>query len=118
LNDFLDIPSFQMETVQGVSSSVRPGDWATSLDLTDGYFHLPIAPWFRKFLRFVVDGKIYISSGLFPSGCRRPLWSSRGCFSLWRFTFTLWVIYFIVTSTTFCHVTVKYLYYIVTLKSF
>lgn len=59
LNDFLLIPSFQMETSGSVAAAVQPGDWATSLDLTDAYFHVPIAPWFRKYLRIVVLGKVY-----------------------------------------------------------
>ena len=59
LNGYLDIPSFQMETTMSVASAVQPGDWATSLDLTDAYFHVPIAPWFRKYLRIVVNGKVF-----------------------------------------------------------
>ena len=59
LNRTLSCPSFKMETVAEVTSAVRTGDWATSLDLTDGYFHIPIAPWFRKYLRFVVNGKVF-----------------------------------------------------------
>jgi len=59
LNGFLDIPSFQMETTMSVAAAVQPGDWATSLDLTDAYFHIPIAPWFRKYLRIVVNGKLF-----------------------------------------------------------
>ncbi len=59
LNSFLDVPTFQMETARSVASAVQPGDWATSLDLTDAYFHVPIAPWFRKYLRIVVNGQIY-----------------------------------------------------------
>ena len=59
LNNYLVIPSFKMETTVSVAAAVQPGDWATSLDLTDAYFHVPIAPWFRKFLRIVVNGKAY-----------------------------------------------------------
>ncbi|MDY6816767.1 MAG: reverse transcriptase domain-containing protein, partial [Pseudomonadota bacterium] len=59
LNDFLVIPSFQMETSVSVAAAVQPEDWATSLDLTDAYFHVPVAPWFRKYLRIVVQGKVY-----------------------------------------------------------
>ena len=59
LNNTLDVPSFKMETVATVSAAVTPGDWAISLDLTDGYFHVPMADWFRKYLRFVVNGVVY-----------------------------------------------------------
>ena len=33
--------------------------WTTSLDLMDAYFHIPIAPSFRKCLRFVSDNAVY-----------------------------------------------------------
>ena len=59
LNSYLDIPTFEMETTESVSNAVQPGDWGTSLDLTDAYFHVPMASWFKKYLRIVVNGKIY-----------------------------------------------------------
>ena len=39
--------------------AMRQGDWATSISLKDAYFHIPIAKGYRKFLRFVVNGKAY-----------------------------------------------------------
>ena len=59
LNRALIIPSFRMETSEQIMSAVRPGEWLTSLDLTDAYFHVPIFPTHRKFLRFVVKGQVY-----------------------------------------------------------
>ena len=59
LNRHLVIPSFKMETSVSIAAAVQPGDWATSLDLTDAYFHVPIAFWFRKYLRIVVEGSVY-----------------------------------------------------------
>ena len=59
LNQFLSIPTFKMESSQTISAAIRPGDWATSIDLTDGYFHVPIARFFRKYLRFVINNVAY-----------------------------------------------------------
>jgi hypothetical protein len=59
LNTFLLVPHFKMETIRSNRSCIHPGMWTTSLDLMDAYFHIPIAPPFRKFLRFVWDNTVY-----------------------------------------------------------
>ena len=59
LNRFLMVPSFRMETVHSVLHSLRPGDWMSSIDLRDAYFHIPIAQESRRFLRFVWKGKVF-----------------------------------------------------------
>ena len=51
--------SFEMETLQSVLLSVLAGDWTVSLDLKDAYLQVPMHPESRKFLRFVVFGKVY-----------------------------------------------------------
>ncbi|XP_029975786.1 uncharacterized protein LOC115408980 [Salarias fasciatus] len=38
---------------------LRPGDWFTSIDLKDAYFHIPIYPPHRKYLRFAFQGTSY-----------------------------------------------------------
>ena len=48
-----------METNRSIRSCIHPGMWTTSLDLMDAYFHIPIAPPFRKFLRFDWDNTVY-----------------------------------------------------------
>jgi hypothetical protein len=40
----LDTPYFRMETVEDICHALRPGDWATSIDLRDAYFHVPLHP--------------------------------------------------------------------------
>ena len=69
---------FRQETLKSVRSSLaemnvmkemelkfnpdrfpEPGPWATTLDLKDAYFHVPIHPEDTKFLRFAFEGKCY-----------------------------------------------------------
>ena len=59
LNKFVHNTKFSMETAQTVQDSVREGDWLISLDMMDAYFHIPIHPQSRKFLRFVFNGKVF-----------------------------------------------------------
>jgi hypothetical protein len=59
LNQFIECPTFKMDTPELVRASLQPGMWTTSIDLKDAYFHIPIHPGYRKFLRFQVLGKVY-----------------------------------------------------------
>ena len=59
LNAYLEVPTFKMETVSSIRSSIRPGDWAVSLDLSDAYFHVPIHPSSRKYLRFCANNEVF-----------------------------------------------------------
>ena len=59
LNLYLDFPTFRMETTQSIRNSLQVGQWTTSLDLKDAYFHVPMAPTVHKLLRFQVLGKVY-----------------------------------------------------------
>ena len=59
LNLFVDVSHFQMETIQSVLLSVRQGDWMASIDLKEAYLQVPVHPDSRRFLRFVVQGKVY-----------------------------------------------------------
>ena len=59
LNLRIQQTSFKMETLQSVLLSVRPGDWMVSLDFKDAYLQVPMHPDSRKFLRFMVGGKVY-----------------------------------------------------------
>ena len=59
LNRFVDVSHFQMETIQSVLLSVRPGDWMASIDLRDSYLQVPVHPESRPFIRFVSNGHVY-----------------------------------------------------------
>jgi len=50
---------FKMETAASVRLAIRPGDWATSIDLSDAYFHITMSRSARRYLRFVWNGTVY-----------------------------------------------------------
>ena len=59
LNRHLSIPTFKMETAEIIRNSLRKGEWVTSLDLKDAYFHIPIHEDSQPLLRFQVAGLVY-----------------------------------------------------------
>ena len=59
LNKFLSIPKFKMETPESIPTSLRKGEWVTSIDLTDAYLHVPIHTQSQKYLRFHFQGVTY-----------------------------------------------------------
>ena len=59
VNNYLHVPTFKMETAENIRDSFQQGEWVTSLDLTDAYFHIPIHPRFQKYLRFNVGDRSY-----------------------------------------------------------
>ena len=48
-----------METPETIRTSLQQGEWVTSIDFKDTYFHIPIQEQSRKYLRFHVQGQTY-----------------------------------------------------------
>lgn len=59
LNTHLKTLRFHMLRTKEVLHSIRKNDWFTTIDLKDAYFHVPIAPHHRQFLRFAFEGRAY-----------------------------------------------------------
>ena len=59
LNLFLKAEKFKMETPDTIRTSLQQGEWVTSIDFKDAYFHIPIQEQSRKYLRFHVQGQTY-----------------------------------------------------------
>ena len=59
LNKFLVVQSFAMDTVQVIRNSVERDTWATSIDLSDAYHHIPVHENYRCFLAFQVGDVAY-----------------------------------------------------------
>ena len=48
-----------METPETVRTSLQAGEWVTSIDFKDAYFHIPIHSQSRKYMRFHLQGRSY-----------------------------------------------------------
>ena len=59
LNLFLKTEKFKMETPETIRTSLQQGEWVTSVDFKDAYFHIPIQEQSRKYLRFHIQGRTY-----------------------------------------------------------
>ena len=59
LNVFVHCPSFTMETPRSILRALQQGQWLTSLDLKDTYFHIGIDPADRRYLRFCHNGTVW-----------------------------------------------------------
>ena len=59
LNTFLNTGSFKMETPETIRTSLQVGEWVTTIDFKDAYFHIPIHSQSRKYMRFHLQGRSY-----------------------------------------------------------
>ena len=59
LNPFLKVEKFKMEAPETIRTSLQQGEWVTSVDFKDAYFHIPIQEQSSKYLRFHVQGRTY-----------------------------------------------------------
>ena len=59
LNQYMTAPKFKMETIKNICQMLRPGDWLSSIDLSDAFLHVAMAPSSRRYLRFKWGGKTY-----------------------------------------------------------
>ena len=48
LNTFLLVERFKMETPESIRASLIPGEWVSSIDLSDAYLHIPIHPKLKE----------------------------------------------------------------------
>ena len=70
LNTFL---VHKMELAESIRVALLPGLWTFSIDLTDAYFHMPIHPRSRKFLRLMFEGRVHQFCAL-PFGLSLAPW--------------------------------------------
>ncbi|XP_066963153.1 uncharacterized protein [Macrobrachium rosenbergii] len=61
LNFFIKTTKFRMEANQSVLSSIHQGDWMVTIDIKDAFFHIPVHPESRKYLRLMAQGRVLAS---------------------------------------------------------
>jgi len=57
LNKHLVCPTFKMDTIKTVREAIKVGQWATSIDFSDAYHHVPMRRAHWKYLCFEVGGR-------------------------------------------------------------
>ena len=69
LNTFLTDMGVKYETLKRLQMLSRPGDWAISFDLADGFMCCSVAEEDRKYMTFMLQGKLYRTTVL-PFGLK------------------------------------------------
>ena len=82
LNAFLLVERFKMETPESITASLIPGEWVSSIDLSDAYLHIPIHPNSRKYLTFCHKSQLFQFTFL-PFGLDTPHRSLQCFTSTW-----------------------------------
>ena len=59
LNTFLNTELFKMETPETIRTFLQIGEWVTSIDIEDAYFHILLHSESRKYMRFYIQGQFY-----------------------------------------------------------
>ena len=59
LNSYISPPKFKQDDIKTVLEYIKPNDLMISVDLKDGFYHIPIAKSDQKFLGFQHAGKAY-----------------------------------------------------------
>ena len=60
LNNFVEAPHFQQESINTVAEQVQAGDELVTFDLKSGFFHVPVHVDSQKFLGFEFQGQFYV----------------------------------------------------------
>ena len=73
LNQSLTPVSFSMDTLSRIKQVLRPGMWATSVDLSDAYHHIPIRDTHQHYLCFQI-GEVRYKYLVLPFGLMPGPW--------------------------------------------
>ena len=83
LNKFLRVESFTMVSIHDIVPYLTSYKWATTIDISKAYLHLPIDPDFEKYFSFSFDDRKYIFRAM-------PFGLSSAPYLFTRFTKPIW----------------------------
>lgn len=69
LNHFVPNQQFKMESLSKILPLIQCNEWAATIDLSDAYLHVPVAPWSQNLLGFAIGERTYVYQAL-PFGLR------------------------------------------------
>ena len=69
LNRFIPNRKFKMETLSKILPLINHNEWAATIDLSDAYLHVPVAPSSQHLLGFAIGKKTFVYQVL-PFGLR------------------------------------------------
>ena len=64
VNRFFEFPVVKFENLGVLRYSPRACTHAISIDISDAYHHLEIAPPLQQYFQFMVDGELFVCRGL------------------------------------------------------
>ena len=60
INDSCEVPKCQYEDITTVTQYIKPNDYLVSLDIKNGYHHIPVAPEFQQYLGISFRNRFYV----------------------------------------------------------
>jgi len=73
LNVAISPPRFKYEDLASLAPLLKEGDYMTTINLKDRFFHVPVLPSYQAYMSFQWVGKIYVFQVL-PFGMSASLW--------------------------------------------
>ena len=59
INHYFQVVPFKLDHIQNIFPTLQKGHWAAKIDLKDAYFHVPVHPSLRPYLRHQVGDQVW-----------------------------------------------------------
>ena len=72
LNNYCARAGYKQEDIRNVAEIIRPNDYMTTIDLKDGFYHIPVHRDFQEYLSIIFEGNYYSYTVLSFGFCLSP----------------------------------------------